>query len=108
MDFAVLADHRVKLKYSKKKTSILLGNWKNCDIKITFIPIIIGALGTVYKGLIKIPEDLEIRGRMKTIQTTAFWDRPEFWKRGNLRRLTVIQTPVKAPQLTLMWKIRKE
>ena len=36
-----------------------------------FIPIVIGALGTVTKGLIKGLKDLEIRGRAETIQTTA-------------------------------------
>ena len=35
-------------------------------MKVTVIPIITGALGTV-KGL----EDLEIRGQVETIQTTA-------------------------------------
>ena len=35
------------------------------------ITIVIGALGTVTKGLIKGLEDLEIRGRVETIQTTA-------------------------------------
>ena len=38
---------------------------------MTFIPIIIGVLGTVIKGLIKELEDLEIKGRGETIQTTA-------------------------------------
>ena len=36
-----------------------------------FILIIVGALGTVTKGLIKGLEDLEIRGPVETIQTTA-------------------------------------
>ena len=35
------------------------------------MPIVIGALGTVIKGLVKGQEDLEIRGRVDTIQTTA-------------------------------------
>ena len=35
------------------------------------IPILIGVLSTVIKGLIKGFEDLEIRGRIETIQTTA-------------------------------------
>ena len=38
---------------------------------MTVVPIVIGALGTVNKGLIKGLEDLEIRGQVKTIQTTA-------------------------------------
>ena len=39
-------------------------------MKVTMIPIVIGPLGTVIKGLVKDPEDLEIRGQKKTIQTT--------------------------------------
>ena len=40
-------------------------------MKVTFIPIVIGPFGTVSEGLIKGLEDLEIRGRVETIQTTA-------------------------------------
>ena len=40
-------------------------------MKVTFIPIIIGALGTVTKRLIKGLEDLEIKVREETSQTTA-------------------------------------
>ena len=36
------------------------------------IPIMIDALGTIPKSLIKRLEELEIEGRAKTIQTTAF------------------------------------
>ena len=38
---------------------------------MTVIPIVIGALGTVTKGLILEQEDLEVRGRVETIQTSA-------------------------------------
>ena len=34
------------------------------------IPIVIGALGTVPKGLVKVLEEMEIGGRAETIQTT--------------------------------------
>ena len=37
----------------------------------TVIPIVIGALGTIPKRLIKGFEDLEIRGQIETIQTIA-------------------------------------
>ena len=40
-------------------------------MKVTIIPIVIGACGTVIKGLFKGLEDLEVRGRVDTIQTTA-------------------------------------
>ena len=41
------------------------------NMKVTIVPIVIGALGTVTKGLLKGLEDLEVGGRMETIQTTA-------------------------------------
>ena len=41
------------------------------NMKVTIVPIVIGALGTITKGLLKGLEDLEIGGRVETIQTTA-------------------------------------
>ena len=38
---------------------------------MTIVPIVIGALGTVTKGLLEGPEDLEVSGRVETIQMTA-------------------------------------
>ena len=40
-------------------------------MKVTVIPILIGALGTVTNGLVKGLEEAEIRARVETIQTTA-------------------------------------
>ena len=40
-------------------------------MKGTIIPIVIGAFGTVTKGLLKELEYLEAGGRVETIQTTA-------------------------------------
>ena len=46
--------------------------WKKLwNMKVTFLPIIIGALGTVTEGLLKGLEDLEIRELVETIQTTT-------------------------------------
>ena len=56
VDFALLADHRVKLKESENKNKYLdlAREWKKLwNMKVTLIPIMIGALGTVTKGLIK-------------------------------------------------------
>ena len=39
-------------------------------MKMTVIPILIGALGTIPKGLVKRLEGLEIEERVETIQTT--------------------------------------
>ena len=41
------------------------------NMKVTFIPIIIGALGTVTEGLVKGLGDLKIKGRLETIQIIA-------------------------------------
>ena len=75
MDFAVPADYRVKLKEKEKKEKYLdLARElkKLWDMKVTFIPIITGDLGTVTKGLlVRGLEDLEIRGQVETIQTTT-------------------------------------
>ena len=38
---------------------------------MTIIPIMIGALGIATEGLLKELEDLEIRGRVETNQTTT-------------------------------------
>ena len=40
-------------------------------MKVKIIPIMIGDFGTVTKGLIKGREDLEVGGRVETIQTTV-------------------------------------
>ena len=74
MDFDVPADHRVKLKESEKKDKYLDLTWelkKLWNMEVTFILIVIVALGTVTSKLVKEFEDLEIRGRVEKIQTTA-------------------------------------
>ena len=40
-------------------------------MQLTIIPIVIGAFGTVTKGLLKGLEDLAVGGRLETIQTTT-------------------------------------
>ena len=40
-------------------------------MKVTIIPIAIGAFGTVNNGLLKGLEDVEVGGRVETIQATA-------------------------------------
>ena len=66
--FAVLADHKIKVKERKgiegQVTGPYWGIEKLWNMKLTTIPIVIGALGTVTKGLILGLEDLEIRGRI--------------------------------------------
>ena len=60
VDFTVPADHQVKLKESEKKDKYLdLARElkKVMNMKVTIIPIVIGALGTVTKGLLKVQKD---------------------------------------------------
>ena len=40
-------------------------------MNVTIVPIVIGALGTISKELLKGLEDLEVGGRVETIQMTA-------------------------------------
>ena len=40
-------------------------------MKVMIVPVVIGALGTITKGLFKGLGDLEVGGRVETIQTTA-------------------------------------
>ena len=44
---------------------------KLLNMKVTFIPIVIGSLGAVTKELVQGQEDLEITRRVETVQTTA-------------------------------------
>ena len=74
MDFAILADHRVKIKESEKINKFLdLARKleKQWNMRVTVMPIRIGSLRIVHKILKKRLEELEIRGRTETIKTTA-------------------------------------
>ena len=74
MDFAFPTDHKIKLKECKMKNKYLhlVREFKKLwNIKVTFIPFVIGAFCIVMKGLLKGLEDLEITVRVETIQTTA-------------------------------------
>ena len=74
VDFASSADHRIKLKECEKKDKYLdLARElkKLWNMKVTIIPIVIGAFVTITKGLLKGLDDLEVGGRVETIKTTA-------------------------------------
>ena len=63
VDFAVPADNRIKLKELEEKDKYLdLARElkKLWNMKVTIIPIVIGAFGTETKGLLKGLEDLEV------------------------------------------------
>ena len=72
-DFAVPAvppDLKIKLKESEKK-DLARELKKLWNMKVAIILIVIGAFGTVTKGLLKGLEDLEVGGQVEIIQTTA-------------------------------------
>ena len=72
--FAVPADHRINPKENEKKDKYLdLARElkKLWNMNVTIVPIVIAALGTVTKGLLKGLEDYEVSGLVETIQTTA-------------------------------------
>ena len=67
-------DDKINLKECEKKDKYpdLARELKKLwNMKVTIIPIVIGAFGTITKGLLKGLEDLEVGGRVETIQMTA-------------------------------------
>ena len=107
LDFAVLADHRIKLKeYEKKDKYLDLARElkKLWNMKVTIRPIVIGAFGTETKGLLKVNEDFEVDRRVETIPNDNIIENGQNTKKslGHLRRLAVTQTPVKDHQPKLM------
>ena len=100
VDFAVSADHRVKLNGSEKRDKFLdlareLKKLRN--MKVTVIHIVTGALGTATKGLVLGLKDLDIRGRVETIQTTALLRLARILRR-------VLETWGDLQSLKLQWK----
>ena len=74
VDFAVPSNHRIKLKECEKKDKYLDLAWelkKLWNRKVTIVPIVNGAFGTITKVSFKGLEDLEVGGRVETIQMTA-------------------------------------
>ena len=68
VDFAVPADHKIKLKECEKKDKYLdLAR----ELKKLWNMKVIGAFGTITKGLLKGLEDLEVGGRAKNTKMTA-------------------------------------
>ena len=64
-------------------------------MKVTIIPIVIGAFGTVTKGLLNGLEDLEVgHPNDSIIENGQNTEKSP----GDLRRLAVAQTPVKDHQ----------
>ena len=73
VDFYFLTDHGMKMKKIVKVNKYLdLAKElkKPQDMKVTVIPVVVGALGTIPWNWERNVEELEIRGRIKTLQAT--------------------------------------
>ena len=93
----------MKIKESEKrnKNLDLASELKQlCNMKVTVIPLEVGGVGTIPKGLVKRLENLEIRDH----QTNSIIKISQNTEKspGDLKRLAFIQTPVRNLQLTLM------
>ena len=105
VDVAILADHRVKVKENKKKVKyqdlarVLKKKQQLRNMKVIVIQIIIQALGPLTKGLIQGLENLEMRGRVQTIE---YWENPV-----DLSKFAFIPILARNHRLTLVWKTRK-
>ena len=100
VNFAVPADYRINLKECAKKDKYLdLARElkKLWNMKVTILPIVIGAFGTITKGLLKGLEDLEVGGRVETIQTTALLRTARILRR-------VLETWGDLLSLKLLWR----
>ena len=63
------------------------------NMKVKVIPIVNGVFGTISKGMIKRLDDLEIRGRIETIQTTSL-----------LKSVRILSKPFDLLSLKLQWE----
>ena len=101
VELAAPANNRLKLKECEKRDKYLdLARElkKLWNMKVTIILIVIGTFGTATKRLLKGLEDLQVGGRMETIQTTASLKTARI-----LRRL--LETWRDLLSLNLQWKI---
>ena len=94
------ADLRINLKESEWKDKYLdiareLKKLRN--MKVTIVPIVIGTLGTITKGLLKGQEDMKAGGRVETIQTTVLLRTARILRR-------VLETWGDLLSLKLRWK----
>ena len=70
---------------------------KLSSMKVTIVPIVIGTFGTLTEGLLKGMKDLEVGGRVETIQTTALLRTARILRR-------VLETWEDILSLKLQWK----
>ena len=106
-DLIIITDHRIKLKGCEKKDRYLdLARElkKLWSMKVTIVPIVIGAFGSITKGLLKVVEDWMLEDKWRSSKLRHYWERPEYWE--EFWRFE--ETPVKNHQLKLMWKSLSE
>ena len=84
-------------------------------MKVTVIPIVVGTLGMVPKGLEKRLEEVEIRGRIEIIQTTALLKLARILKRvletcchSNSSRHEPVRAGVKNSQGIIIIMVKKQ
>ena len=109
VDFAVPADHRIKLKECEKgiSTSTLLGNWKKpWNMQVTVYTNCNWCVWNSNKRIIKGTRGLGSWRTSGDYPNDSIVENGQNTKKslGDLRRLAVTQTPVKNHHLTLMWK----
>ena len=105
VDFAVPADHKIKLKEREKKDKYLnlareLKKLRN--MKVTIIPIVIDAFGTVTKGLLRDKRTWKLADEWRPNYSIIENGQNTEKSPGDLRRLAATQTSVKDYQQTLM------
>ena len=97
VDFAVPADHWVKIKESEKRDKYLTHARKQRKLwkmKLTLIQIVISTRETVFQDLENGLEESKIGRRADTIQIVNIGQNTRKSSR-NLKTFAVIQTPVK-------------
>ena len=83
VDFAVPADHRIKLKEREKMDEyfyLARELKKLCNMKVTTIPIMIGAFGTVIKDYQRDWKTWKLEDEWRWSKLQDYWERPEYWE----------------------------
>ena len=113
VDFAVPADHRIKLKECEKldKYLDLAREFKKLwNIKVTIVPIVIRTFAQKLKDYKSAWRAWKLANEWRPSKRQYFWRWLEYWEVSWRLEETcaVTQTPVKYHQLTLMGKNLKD
>ena len=83
VDFAVPADHRIKLKECGKRDKypdLAIELKKLWNMKVTIIPIVIGAFGTMTIGLLGACRIWKLAAEWRPSKQQHDWKWPEYWE----------------------------